>query len=302
MRVHDHARPTTLSGLFVRAVRLTISRRRRGVRRALGWFAALLLFLVLWLAGRACGPRSVRVGTFNIENYPKSTTQRDAALAVIEETGVSAMAVEEIRDPELFAEVAKQRLGESWRFVYANHPAQRVGVLFDSSALRLLSTATHADTELYEGAKPVFEARLAVGDARPLRILVVHLRAGANGRETRARQIEALARLVGAAGDDSVVLLGDFNATERADLEDLEALAAGAHLTLATSGISCTSYWNRSDGCVGVTLDHILTTAPGTRATVGAACATEGCASSPSCPAYRDAVSDHCPVWVEVPL
>jgi exonuclease III len=284
---------------------------RPGGRRV----AALVLALVValpftpWL----CTPRaSLRVATFNIENYPKSPRQEAGAFEAIRELEVAALGVQEIVEPAAFAEAARRRLGEPWRFVFAEGgPKQRVGVLYDGGALELLSTHTYRETEaVYPGAKPTFEARLRpkgaasfFGAGEVMRLMVVHLKAQGDGVDLRRRQLAALRPVFAAAvgSGERVILLGDFNATNDSDRDELAALAGAAGAVWASQDLPCTSYWARPDGCRGSALDHVLTSARPRRVVARGPCESEGCTPGARCPIFREEVSDHCPVVVELP-
>jgi endonuclease/exonuclease/phosphatase family metal-dependent hydrolase len=261
---------------------------------------------VRWSGHRA--PDRVRIATFNIEHFPKSAAQVEAAFDEIVAIGASALAVQEITDPALFVTAARRRLGESWELVHdpdriGDH--HHIGVLFDRAAWRLVSSRTHDDTRFSQHDLPVLEVRLAPtggGRGEPIvRILVVHLRPLTAGRPIRARQHELIAKLATAArgSGERVVVLGDFNATEDADRTDLGALARGAGLVWATESLPCTAFWRRDDGCPRSRLDQVLTSESATHAAAGGACATDGCEWQDRCPRYAEHVSDHCPVVVE---
>ncbi|HTM20103.1 MAG TPA: endonuclease/exonuclease/phosphatase family protein, partial [Kofleriaceae bacterium] len=166
-----------------------------------------------------------------------------------------------------------------------------------SSRYRLLSTTVYDDTRLEGRQKPTFEVRLQPPSGPPLRLLVVHLKAGSDGRPLRARQYAALARIlkrVRGTGDH-VALMGDFNATEPSDREDLATLARGAGMVWATEPLACTAFWDRDDDCPTSRLDHVLSWTTPTHVQAHGACA-DGCATRDSCPLYSDHISDHCPV------
>jgi exonuclease III len=288
------SRPTTLPGLLLRAAWLK--------RKPLGGALAVAVLLSLGVVrARGCAQGPPRIATFNIENYPKSASQEEGAFEAIRALGSPAVAVQEITDPDAFCGAAQRRLGPSWNCVFTDRPAQRVGLLHDRSALELLSTAIHAQTEVYNGAKPVLEARLRpVAEGSAIRMFVLHLKAGGDGGPVRERQLRALRPVLAAAvsSGERVVVLGDFNATGPGDAAFIATYARSLGLHFASEDVPCTAYWNRRDGCLGVALDHILTSF---RAEVRAEgpCRTEGCEMRPVCPVFHGAVSDHCPVTVE---
>jgi endonuclease/exonuclease/phosphatase family metal-dependent hydrolase len=236
----------------------------------------------------------VRIATFNIEDFPKSSRQVDGAFAEIAATGASIVAVQEIGDAALMARAARERLGASWRFVAAGTGDHDLGVLYDSSEWRLSRTAVHDETRLGGRHKPAFELVLAHG-GRDLHVFVVHLKSGGAYHDIRERQLAALAPVLRAAGGPLVVL-GDFNATGDADRTDIAALARDARLVWASEPLACTAFWSRDDGCPRSRLDHVLSTQQPSAIEARGACATEGCDWEASCPLYADEISDHCPV------
>lgn len=268
------------------------------------WPVRIGIIVALLLLWRLCAPERgpLRVGSWNIENYPKSTRQEAGAFALIKALGVAALGVQEITAPRRFGRHARKVLGASWRFVYATpSPEQRVGVLFNSSALELLSTRTYPELATYKHGKPAFEARLERRDGRGvLRMLVVHLRATSDGEAERQKQLGVLATIIRRAqhGREQLVVVGDFNATNPGDRQRIESLARQAKMTWATRTLECSAYWKREDGCFGSRLDHILTWAPPREVTARGPCETEGCDPGQSCPIFFHDVSDHCPVVV----
>ena len=269
---------------------------------------ALVIGIAAVVSVRACrhDAAPLRFATFNIEDFPKNARQVAGAFDEIRRLDASFVGVQEIGDPELFAAQARERLGDAWQFVHINvaplpHPAHHLGVVFDSRVWTFVSMAAHDQTRLEGGRhKPTLEVRLRdrAGDA--VRVLVVHLKAGGDGRDIRARQYEALARIVSGVkrSGERVVLLGDFNATGDADRADLEVLARDTGMTWATRDLACSAFWSRDDGCPTARLDHVLTWAPPSKVEAAGACATDGCEWRDRCPLYTEQVSDHCPVVV----
>ena len=267
----------------------------------------LLLIALVALDRCVCGgepsPATLRLGTFNIENYPKSERQVQGAFDAIGSLGALAIGVQEITEPESFARSARHHLGDAWRFVYPEtSPLQRVGVLFDGRRLELLSTQTHQEVAVYRGAKPAFEARLRSRSGVILRVIVVHLKAGGDFHDVRRRQLVALSSVAARAkrSGEQVVLLGDFNATSPQDRREIARLARTADLSWASEPLDCTSYWNRRDGCMGTALDHVLTASPAEDVTARGPCESIGCNPGRRCPTFHEEVSDHCPVSVDV--
>lgn len=292
-------RPTTILGLTLHLVAQTFRTAPRRSAVAAAGIAICAVTAPIWSSG--CG--KARVATFNIENFPKSSTQEEGAFDAIRSLDAVAIGVQEITDPSAFAAAAKRRLGEKWRFIHADRgPDQRVGVLFDSEALALISSRTIRAPEVYKGAKPAFEARFSRLGWDAIRIIVVHLKAGGDGISTRKEQLRALRPVVEEASQsgDELVLLGDFNATSDDDRGEIAALAEAADMKWASKDLACTSYWDREDGCRGSALDHLLTSGFSTGIRARGPCETEGCSPGKSCPVFHREVSDHCPVTIDL--
>lgn len=273
-----------------------------------GLLAIAAFACALRCACRESPREPVRIATFNIEDFPKNRKQIDGAFAEIRATHASIVGVQEIGAPELFAHEARWRLGDSWQFVYVTASSDRdgrrrdLGVLFDSARYKLLGTKVHDGTRLGDRNKPVFEARLQDGSLI-VHVLVLHLRSGTDGRSVRVSQYRALRQIVREVvrSQEKVVVLGDFNATEVGDRDDLALLARDTGLVWASEALACTAFWRREDGCPRSRLDHVLTSSSPAKIEVAGACAREGCDATPSCPLYAHEVSDHCPVVMTFP-
>lgn len=242
----------------------------------------------------------VRVATFNIETFPKNPGQVHGAFEAIRALDAPAVALQEIWDPGTVRRAAREQLGPSWRFEWSERA--RTGVLYDSDVLALVSTAELDDTIVAPKQKPVLEVTLAPRAGPAIEIYVVHLMWGSEGRAIRARQYQALTGMLARARhrDERAVILGDFNATEDGDRDDLERLAAATRLTWATEPLACSAFWDRDDGCATSRLDHVLSSEAPSDVRASGACA-EGCELRDRCPAWVGEVSDHCPVTVTLP-
>lgn len=274
-------------------------------RRLLRYIVVSLILVLLLHSIRVAGcDDPPRVGTFNIENYPKSARQTELVFTVIDELGFDALAVQEITDPRVFAREARRRLGRSYRFVYNRFgPKQRLGVLFNTKRFKLLSTRIYRKIRIDGRGKPAFEARLRPGnDGEVMRLIVVHLKSGSDYVDLRRRQLRALRPIVmrGVRAKERVILLGDFNATSDEDRQEIAALAKATRMTWASREVECTSYWDRQDGCRGTTLDHVLMWEQPEDVTARGACETEGCELRDRCPAFHRDISDHCPLTIDL--
>lgn len=267
------------------------------------WWIFLLAVIAILLLDRACG-EEIRVVSFNIENYPKSPDQAAGAFKAISELDASLVAVQEITDVVHFSATARSYLGTAWRFVHPDEsPHQFVGILYDSSRHRLLSTRTLVETLVYPKAKPAFEARFRPRHGgRIVRVITLHLKAGGEHHDIRRRQLDALEPVIAAAraSRERVIVLGDFNSTGDPDRARLRALGSSTDMEWASEGLECTSYWDRQDGCVGSALDHVFTSEVPDEIEAAGPCKTEGCEARERCPVFFHRVSDHCPVLVEL--
>ncbi|NVB85507.1 MAG: hypothetical protein HOV81_44495 [Kofleriaceae bacterium] len=273
------------------------------------WVLALLAIGVARCECVDDGAREpIRFATFNIEDFPKDERQVDGAFAEIRALGASFVAVQEIGDPGLFAREATARLGPRWQLVSIDarpigetRPGYHIGVLFDGARWAYAGMRTHDGTRVNLRLMPTLEVRLRQGD-RFVRVLVVHFKSGTEGRSSRVLQFAALREIVREVqkSREPVVVLGDFNATEEGDRDDLAALAKVAKLSWATEPLACSAFWRRQDGCPRSRLDHVLMWAPPIDVHAAGACATDGCEWQASCPLYARAISDHCPVVVDV--
>ncbi len=262
-----------------------------------------------WIVGVAFGaalwtPKpSIQVGSFNIENFPKSQIQVEGAFKTIRSLNLSAVGVQEIINPQRFLSEAQARLGPSWRFVYGTAKDRRdrlkIGVLYNSDKLSFRSVRIH---QLGVG-RPAVEVRLARPSGRVLRMLVVHLKAGGDSAEIRRRQLAAFGPILAEAmrSEEQVVALGDFNSTGPEDRRRLEALARETNMVWASKGLACTSYWARRDGCLASALDHVFTWRAPSAVAARGPCETDGCHRRDRCPIFHREVSDHCPVTVQLP-
>jgi endonuclease/exonuclease/phosphatase family metal-dependent hydrolase len=278
----------------------------------------LPVLILLWALLPACrsgGDDALRLATFNIEDFPREERQVEEAFTLIQKLDVPIVAVQEIFDPARFETEAKTRMGQSWMFAHVDtaprgsaakggQPSHHLGVLYDRRRYELKWLVVHEETRLDGGRlKQTLEVGLGVAGASDrrdaLRLFVVHLKAGSEGRDARKKQFAQLVRILrvarGSAGP--IAVLGDFNATEPADRDDLAAFARGAELVWATENLSCSAFWQRDAGCPTSRLDHVLTWRRPARVEAQGGCA-EGCETRARCPIYRGLVSDHCPVVV----
>jgi endonuclease/exonuclease/phosphatase family metal-dependent hydrolase len=287
-------RPTSLIGLLWAAVRLFPS------SALWAWGGALLIAVLLGVFWWAWPSQSLRVGTFNIEFYPKSERQAENAFALIRSLRLKILAVQEITQPQHFAQKAAEKLGKEWKFVSGPKEGPfHLGVLYNSNEFRVRSTKTRPTLNVGNGTRAGFEVHLAPKwGGETLRVLVVHLAATNEKRNIRIMQFRALRGILKEmrSSPEQLVVLGDFNATSKGDRDDLAALAKQFNLDWSTEPLRCTSYWNRPEECLGSSLDHVLSSQKPRRTKAEGACASRGCGPWKACPIEFHQISDHCPV------
>jgi endonuclease/exonuclease/phosphatase family metal-dependent hydrolase len=268
------------------------------------------ILLAVALLARPCAqaPQPM-LATFNIENFPKDSRQVKGAFEVIAGLGVQMVGVQEIGDVPLFRQQARARLGLDWRFVAIDTSPKSdplwtghsLGLLFDGRLYQQLSVRAHDGTRLETRRhKPVLEVRLEpLQGGTVLRVFVLHLKSGSAGREIRRAQLVALEKILQEArgSGERIVVMGDFNATEGADRQDIARLAQTTGLHWATEPLRCTAFWQREQDCPTSSLDHVLTFEEPTRVEALGACSL-GCDQRDRCPLYHQEISDHCPVVI----
>jgi endonuclease/exonuclease/phosphatase family metal-dependent hydrolase len=284
-------------------------RRHRALRLGLLITAIAAIVVTAWWASMdtpmtsSTSTAALRLGTFNIEHFPRSDAQVERVFALIEALEVNALAVQEILDPKRFEREARARLGRAWRFVYSKGGSRfRLGVLYDGRALKLLSSRTILALRVEDKTKPGFEARFRDRDGDILRVITVHFASTNARRAIREKQHAVLRDVVAEAleSGERLVVMGDFNATLEGDREDIAALARDHDLFWASESLGCTAYWQRRDRCQGTALDHIVSWKTPAHIDACGACREVGCDPGERCPEAFFEVSDHCPVTFDL--
>lgn len=172
--------------------------------------------------------------------------------------------------------------------------------------LAALDLVPHARFSLRRGADITIEA----GETR-LRLLSVHLKAGCREGPLRpprdpdcdglARQVPELAGWIAARQREGVAfaVLGDFNRRMERDEDLAGALAEAAPLTRVTAGRS-SPCWASGDGRGRPFIDHIFLGGPARDWLVPGSLRV--LAYGERDPVFRDRLSDHCPVTVQLSL
>ncbi|MBM4327157.1 MAG: hypothetical protein FJ118_08330 [Deltaproteobacteria bacterium] len=279
---------------------------------------------------------SLRIGSFNIRNFPCNTNcdclkefsfdrcKRPDSLPTdwrrlaheIRALRPDVLAVNEILNPDRLRRFAEEGLGSSWRVVYSNEGGpHKVGFLYDASAVKLVEQWSFAS--IFNDIKPREHAEDCVrglGHLRPafachfrlrgsefdVTAVALHLKSGPcpTVREAQWRIMERIVDRL-AEKVNNIIILGDFNEKRRRE-RDFDSFCRAKGFSVATEGILCTAL-GRDEGIV---FDHILVSrealkflAPGS-ARAGGACG-QGCAPNAFWKAYKNLVSDHCPVVAE---
>lgn len=288
-----------------------------------------LLVLGYWLVRERVVPTGgapakgerLRVVTWNLRNFPDP--QQDLARLRERLTALDAdlLALQEIHDP-----AALQALLPGWDLRLSQRGGrghQRLGIAFDPGVFELVAPAREHPELSQEGhVRPGLSAYLrARAGGFDFHVLVVHLKAKADGYGLRRRQWPALAELARdlLRRDPDLVVLGDFNATGPAggapadELAELERMLGPLGLRRVPPEEPCSAYWDgaRRDAWQEPSLLDLVWVAgmadalgPADRARSLHHCARHACRAFRSTDAYPEPdfadLSDHCPVAVDL--
>ena len=256
------------------------------------------------------------LAAWNLKNFPcgnasfETTCRSDQPASVelvsdlIASMALDLVAVEEIADEDAFAEIVARlpdHEGVLSTDSYFDGTYQKIGLIYDATVLAagepLLLFASSDDFP-----RPALQVELTwTGAGEPLTLLLIalHLKAGETstdrGERTRAiAQLEQyVSNLVDGAGQDNVIVLGDFNETLDAEgLPVFQPLRDTARYTIQT--LANFNAGEETFLASGAILDHIVTTA-------ALASAIDGARSKIprlqyDVEDYRGRVSDHLPV------
>jgi endonuclease/exonuclease/phosphatase family metal-dependent hydrolase len=271
----------------------------------------------------SCLPGSLRVGTYNIRRFGVEPTDMKRLTAIVEDARVDVLGLQEVQRPEKVGDLAGLLSHDGHRFAYvltkcSGKSEMHVGFLYDEARVRLASTREYPELDPGGGARCGDErsglaARFEpVRGGRAFQLLVLHLVHGSErAQQTKRREQWGRAHRIAAslAKEGPVAILGDVNSTgflddkggERSFILD-EAKRAG--LEVPTSDLKCTEYFQpKGQPFTPSVLDHFVASPGFVRARavqVHAFCAELACATTASPPLDYTAVSDHCPVTLDV--
>ncbi len=263
---------------------------------------------------------TVDVAAWNLKNFPcgnesYSTVCRDDPAGSVElvtdliaSLALDVVAVEEIADVAAFEEIV-QRLpnheGVLSNDQYFDGSYQKIGIIYDASKLSA-GDPVHLFASSDDFPRPAFQLELTWtggGEALSFLVIALHLKAGETdddrGERTRAiAQLEQyVGNLVDGAGQDNVVIVGDFNETlDAAGLPVFQPLRDGARYTIQTQ--TNHNAGEESFLSSGVILDHIVTTTALSEAIGGAHAVIPRLQADVA--NYRERVSDHLPVALSI--
>ncbi len=288
-------------------------------------------------------PGELRIAQLNVRNFPLDERPQTADLpyvrrtnicdleAVLEGLDADVIGLAEIRDARRFVPILQRSSNErEYKALFAGRGGrfgQHVGIGWDDTRLMLAGEPVEiAEVAVEPGERAAFAVRLAAREEPgvDLTVVQVHLASTPRNVGVRRRQVEVLARWVGAeiarTGDPDVVVMGDFNttgapgSTVEAELDRLDRILAGVGLRRLPNATGCTQYWEgeRGDGVLEPSLlDHAWVGGLGTLPPDAALeawlhCRRAGCGPLVSRPGAEDGtfwdVSDHCPLTFGVPL
>ncbi|MEJ2542667.1 MAG: hypothetical protein P8Y99_01225 [Calditrichaceae bacterium] len=253
-------------------------------------------------------------------HYPPQgeSTNMKALFDLLKKLDIELLGVEEIVDPQMFADSAKKYLGQQFKFIYSlSGGDQKVGFLYDSTALRsigkpktYMQVALSNDSRLRPALGVYFKALPSGFD---FHAIVVHLKASPRGWDLRKKQWavldDILTNLPKETNDSDIILLGDFNNVSKLRTAEFDTIMQHSGFYRATKelGEGFSDYWQpnyKVERIEGSFIDHIFISNDAkiefieNSTKVGGMCA-EGAFEyiGDSIPDYYQQISDHCPVY-----
>ncbi len=251
------------------------------------------------------------LATWNIENFPKTGSTPAVVADLITSLDIDMLAMEEVQDIDAFNELVARLRGYTGvlsSHTYGDGTYQKVGYIYRTSLVSTSGTFLLFTANGFEFPRPVLKVDVTVGSgasAFSYTSLALHLKAGSGGQDAQRRE-EAVVILedylrtaVDGNGLDTVVALGDFNAT----LDN--GASVFAPLTAASDRYDIHTSGNFSAGDISfvpssVLLDHIVTTTAFDDAHPGSTTVIPRLDMQMT--GYVSQVSDHLPVIMRMPL
>ncbi len=283
-------------------------------------------------------PGAIRIATLNIRMFPcnhhcvcmqpygfthcrspkRIRTDREALAALIRETAPDILAVQEVLKPDAFQGFISKALGESHVFRFADTPKggpQKVGFAFNTDTVtcvecrQIEETITAIDRNKHGHCskrvsffRPAMACKFRVdGTDTDFIVVTVHLKSG-KCSGVRKAQWKALGKAVRqlAKDDPDIIILGDFNDWKRSDRDCRQFLEESGY-TLVSADLECSSLYRKRPSPI----DHIIVSPSLANDVVSGSFkaggpAGEGCEWNDDWKLYRERVSDHCPVMVDI--
>jgi endonuclease/exonuclease/phosphatase family metal-dependent hydrolase len=289
----------------------------RRIRRHARWLAVALAVSMhrAWTVGPHCGrdDATIEVLDWNLENFP-GDHDVDGMRDVVSDADPVVFAAQEINDPDALARLWPDA---SWSISEGGGVrGQRLGA--GTRTATIDRVVEHAAFTLGGRVRPAMSMRVTT-HGRSFDLVVVHLKAKADGAPLRRLQWLALVQLVmqlrAASDAGDLVVMGDFNTAGRDGVavderELLTHVLAGLGLRAVDTPPGCTAYWDgaRRDAWLEPSTLDLVFVAGFADASVSAralgACAAHRCAAIRSSADHPDpalhATSDHCPILLEI--
>lgn len=285
----------------------------------------------LGLAGSPLPDRDarLRIVSWNLENFGSDEAQHDLVRLreVVDELDPDVLALQEIHDVDRLAELLPEF--ELMASQGGGRGHQRLVIAWRPDRVeRVIGPIEHPELALGGRVRPGLSAYLRGREGPDLWLLVVHLKAMADGIELRREQWRSLAAIAEAARvhelaasppDPDLVILGDFNSTGPKDgkwsdeQRELEALLGPLGLERIPSRDGCTAYYDgrRRDAWKEASEIDLMwvrglteSIDASTRVHAGTHCASHSCQPFRSTEAYPEPdferLSDHCPIVLDL--
>ncbi|MBK9035714.1 MAG: hypothetical protein IPL61_31435 [Myxococcales bacterium] len=244
---------------------------------------------------------------WNIENFPASPATASIVADLIVSLDLDLVVVEEIASDAAWNELLARlpdHDGVLSTHRYTPTSYQKIGLIYRTGLVTVGPPELLFVTDSYAFPRPPFRVPVTVG-ALTLDVIGVHLKAGgapedADRRAAAARALDSYLRgQLAGAGDDQVIVLGDYNETLTSitGAEVLAPLMATDVYRVRTAAIA--SAGGASFIPSGAVIDHIVTTA-GLDPEIGGAAAIIPRLDQ-QYPRYESVVSDHLPVVLSIP-